>query len=378
MSPPPSTAPACAACRAADPRALKYLEKNIPDLQKMAMAFMPLGTADELRAQIIEVALDRAFLNEPLPIDAASFKARWKKAAAADLIANEVARLAGGILTEYAAAVRKLKDTRPPRTSPMTSRQQLQRLCPSVSSRRRRARLQHLPRYLKAIALRLDKLRADPARDAQRLAELRPLEQRYAWLEAGRAAGARDARIDEFRWLLEELRVSLFAQELKHAAAGERQATRQNWFWRHGSGFLCKRPQRFAVFPADVPIARLSADLKALCGKAACQVRRGLHAQGKAKAFVTGLVRQKSVRDELVRWPIRLPGAAAVDAQGGQQGAAHAGQQGAQAVEPCCGDQVQEGGRDEPVACIQVDVFERAGQVEKLSAHLPAGGAGVD
>ncbi len=48
---------------------LKYLEKNIPDLQRMAAAFMPLGTLDELREQIIEVALDRAFLGEPLPTD---------------------------------------------------------------------------------------------------------------------------------------------------------------------------------------------------------------------------------------------------------------------------------------------------------------------
>ena len=62
--------------------------------------------------------------------------------------------------------------------------------------------------------MRLDKLRADPARDAQRLAELRPLEQRYLAPLAERK-GARDARLDEFRWLLEELRVSLFAQELR-------------------------------------------------------------------------------------------------------------------------------------------------------------------
>ena len=47
--------------------ALKYLEKNIPDLQKMAVAYMPLGTQEELREQIIEVALDRAFLQAPLP-----------------------------------------------------------------------------------------------------------------------------------------------------------------------------------------------------------------------------------------------------------------------------------------------------------------------
>src|SRR5207253_3393309 len=53
--------------------ALKYLEKNVPDLQKMAVAFMPLGTQEELRDQIIEVALERAFLLDPLPADEAAF-----------------------------------------------------------------------------------------------------------------------------------------------------------------------------------------------------------------------------------------------------------------------------------------------------------------
>jgi ATP-dependent helicase HrpA len=57
-------------------------------------------------------------------------------------------------------------------------------------------------------------LRADPARDAQRLAELRPLEQRWLRMLADRK-GVADARLEEFRWLLEELRVSLFAQELR-------------------------------------------------------------------------------------------------------------------------------------------------------------------
>ena len=76
------------------------------------------------------------------------------------------------------------------------------------------AALAHLPRYLKGVHMRLDKWRADPARDAQRLAELRPLEQRYLRALAERK-GQPDARLDEFRWLLEELRVSLFAQELR-------------------------------------------------------------------------------------------------------------------------------------------------------------------
>jgi ATP-dependent helicase HrpA len=69
-------------------------------------------------------------------------------------------------------------------------------------------------RYLKAITLRLDKLKGDPARDAQRLSELRPLDQRYI-RRLAELKGTHDARLDEFRWLLEELRVSLFAQELR-------------------------------------------------------------------------------------------------------------------------------------------------------------------
>jgi len=92
---------------------------------------------------------------------------------------------------------------------------QLQRLIPKqFVATTPWAQLQHLPRYLKGITLRLDKLRADPARDTQRLGELRPVEQRY-WRALAERKGAVDARLTEYRWLLEELRVSLFAQELR-------------------------------------------------------------------------------------------------------------------------------------------------------------------
>ena len=196
--------------------ALKYLEKNIPDLQKMAVAFMPLGTAEELRAQIIEVAIDRAFLQEPLPTDEFAFKRRLEEGRGRlTLIANEVARLAGTILVEYGLALRKIKDTKVQPEATGDAAQQLQRL---VGKRfiadTPWPRLQHFARYLKAITLRLDKLRADPARDAQRLAELRPQEQRY-WRLLAERKGAADERMSEFRWLLEELRVSFFAQELR-------------------------------------------------------------------------------------------------------------------------------------------------------------------
>jgi len=196
--------------------ALKYLEKNIPDLQKMAVAYMPLGTADELKTQIIDVALDRAFLLDPLPNDEPSFKRRIEEGRGRlTLIANEVARLAGTILLEFGAATRKIKDTKnaPDATADCTA--QLQRLVPkNFMAATPWPQLQHCARYLKAVTLRLDKYRADPARDAQRLSELKPQEQRY-WRLVAERKGAQDARMLEFRWLLEELRVSFFAQELR-------------------------------------------------------------------------------------------------------------------------------------------------------------------
>ena len=196
--------------------ALRYLEKNIPDMQAMAAAYMSLGTAEELRTQIIDVALERAFLAEPLPTDAASFQRRIDDGRVRlTLIANEVARAVATVLAEYAAALRKLRDARPPKEVVEDVQAQLARLCPKrfVASTPW-PQIAHLPRYLKGVTLRLEKLRADPARDAQRLMELRPLEQRY-WRVLAERKGAPDARLDEFRWLLEELRVSLFAQELR-------------------------------------------------------------------------------------------------------------------------------------------------------------------
>ncbi|MCV2357745.1 ATP-dependent RNA helicase HrpA [Paucibacter sp. TC2R-5] len=195
---------------------LKFLEKNIPDLQKMSVLFMSLGTAEELRDQIIGVALDRAFLAEPLPTDEFSFKARIDEGRSRlNLIAQEVARQTGVVLLEYAAATRKLKDARAPKEANEDITAQLQRLLPKqFVSATPWAQLQHLPRYLKAISGRLEKLRADSARDAKLLAELRPLEQRYL-RRVVEMKGSPDPRMTDFRWQLEELRVSLFAQELR-------------------------------------------------------------------------------------------------------------------------------------------------------------------
>jgi len=206
--------------------ALKYLEKNVPNLQQMAVSYMQVGknpdgsgtggTLEELREQIIQVALDRAFLLDPLPTDEFAFKKRIDEGRGRlTLIATEVARLAAVILAEYALAARKIKDTKNAPEVTQDAAQQLARLVPKrFLSVTPWASLHHFTRYLKAITARLDKYRADPARDAARLKELQPLEQRYARLLAERK-GVVDERLQEFRWLLEELRVSFFAQELR-------------------------------------------------------------------------------------------------------------------------------------------------------------------
>ena len=124
-------------------------------------------------------------------------------------------RLAAGILLDFTSAQRKIKDTKNALDASLDAAQQLQRL---VSKRfltaTPYAQLQHFPRYLKAITARLEKWRSDPARDAARMLELKPQEQRY-WRLVAERKGATDARMQEFRWLLEELRVSFFAQELR-------------------------------------------------------------------------------------------------------------------------------------------------------------------
>jgi len=195
---------------------IKYLEKNLPGLREMAMQYMPLGTQEALRDQLIDMALDRACLQEPLPDDDASFHARRDEGKGRlSLLAQEIARLVGQILAEYAAVTKKLVQAKPFAAAYADMQQQLQ----SLLGKRfivdtPYTQLTHFPRYLKAMTQRIDKMKADPARDARAFAEMQPLLQQYQRAQSARG-GVADARLTEFRWLLEELRVSLFAQELR-------------------------------------------------------------------------------------------------------------------------------------------------------------------
>src|SRR6185295_18973656 len=78
-----------------------------------------------------------------------------------------------------------------------------------------KAHLAHLPRYLKAMRLRAERLRQDATRDQARMLTVRLYWADYLKFKA--SGDADEAALEELRWLIEELRVSLFAQELKTA-----------------------------------------------------------------------------------------------------------------------------------------------------------------
>ena len=195
---------------------LKYLEKNLPGLQQMAMQYMPLGTQEELRAQVLDCAIERACLSAPLPDDDASFAQRRDEGRARlSLLAQEVARLVGTILAEFTDVSKKLAQAKSLGAPHDDMVQQLRGLIGKrFIADTPYTQLTHFPRYLQGIATRLTKLKVDAQRDARASAEMAPLRTQYQRVISQWRAGS-DPRLEQFRWLLEELRISLFAQELK-------------------------------------------------------------------------------------------------------------------------------------------------------------------
>ncbi|AWL06456.1 ATP-dependent RNA helicase HrpA [Massilia oculi] len=194
---------------------LKFAEKNIPGLQGMGMQFMNIGSQEDLRDQIVAKAIDIACLQDPLPVDAASFNQRRDQGKGRiGLLINEVARLAGQILGEYHGLPKRVQALPSAVSSDIMA--QLQAL---VHKRfileNEYSQLAHFPRYLKAINVRLEKLRGNPSRDAQLMAEWHTAASQFQRTLKNMAGKNNDPRMVEFRWMLEELRVSLFAQELR-------------------------------------------------------------------------------------------------------------------------------------------------------------------
>ncbi len=195
---------------------VKYLEKNLPGLQAMAMQWLPFGSPQDLQRQILAVTFDRCCLNDPLPETEKEFATRCKDAKARlNLVAQEIARLVAAVLAEHHALQKSLPGFKSHTQVLQDVRSQCEWLLGKEwVARTPYERMQHMPRYLKAINVRLEKLRGNPARDAQNMAQMNPLQQQWQ-RRLSAQHGEVDARLEDFGWMMQELRVSLYAQELK-------------------------------------------------------------------------------------------------------------------------------------------------------------------
>ena len=202
---------------------LKFLHKNLSNLQMtqirastIAWLGVALPSYEEAREQIVTAAIDRSCLAPPLPTDRESFVTRIEQARSrVGLIAQELTRLLSTIVEQAAAVARKLQASKAfPRMVADIEHQLSHLFTPKFIVTTAPIQLAHFARYLKAIELRIDKAKTDPARDAARASDVAALLIPWQRTLSARK-GVGDPRLEEFRWLLEELRVSLFAQELK-------------------------------------------------------------------------------------------------------------------------------------------------------------------
>lgn len=200
---------------------MRHLWRNVKNLERMSMNFKLLGSTDELRGQLMAVAAERAFTPDANVRKQADYQERggtaWQRLAEQHRILSELADQA---LLEFYAAARELSKPVAPLLDPSVKdmREQLARLMPKNFVQATPAQwLPHLPRFLKGIVVRLTRLKnAGLAKDQSATEVIKPLEENYLQrLELHKKQHISDPALMQYRWMLEELRISLFAQELK-------------------------------------------------------------------------------------------------------------------------------------------------------------------
>ncbi|ABP34475.1 ATP-dependent helicase HrpA [Polynucleobacter asymbioticus QLW-P1DMWA-1] len=202
---------------------LKALQKQLPGIRELGLLFINVGSVEGLIDHILNLALERAFMGESLPVNAEQFTERLQAGKPRlALIAQEISRHALNALQAHADLQKKIASAKAASPSAYADIQaQMQGLIfPKFVADIPYAQLVHVPRYLKAIAMRIDKLRSNPSRDAQCQKDWESVARPWQKLMQGNKGAAsyamtEDQALTDFRWQLEELRVALYAQELK-------------------------------------------------------------------------------------------------------------------------------------------------------------------
>ncbi len=199
---------------------MKQLDKNLPGLTQALMQLRSIANAEDLKADILSAICDRAFIGEDeLPRNEKEYEAQKQRARTRlPAVRDAACRIYAAIAEEHHRVNLRLTSAAPALNRVVAElRTQLQHLVyKGYFSATPWEQLQHVPRYLKALAMRLDKFPGNPARDAKHAADIAALWKLYQERsDKLRKAGAAEPALESFRWQIEELRVSLYAQELK-------------------------------------------------------------------------------------------------------------------------------------------------------------------
>jgi ATP-dependent helicase HrpA len=200
---------------------MKQLEKGLPGFNQYALLLRNLVSPDDLREDMLTAIADRAFIGEDdLPRTNAEFMALKQRARTRlPAVVEASSRIAQSIATEYQDLMQKLNSlpVAMARIKKEVESQLAHLLPPRFFTFTPWERLQHLPRYLKAMKLRLEKYPANTERDTRHAQAVGQIwQQWHERINNKRKTGDDiETALADFRWLIEELRVSLFAQELK-------------------------------------------------------------------------------------------------------------------------------------------------------------------
>jgi len=221
---------------------LRTLRKNLPELNRLrlqyAKAAPPAGSNDsaaDIAEELIALTLDLTFLEGRPPLrQRAEFEARLAENKGALMgVGAQVCRLVGEILERYQTLRQQLAAITQPHWLPTL--EDLHRQCDALVFRgflqtTPYAALKHYPRYLRAALIRVERLRYGAAQDQRGMSEMAPLLEKWCnRREAARKARRQDPRLEEIRWQLEELRVSLFAQQVGTAYPVSVQRIEKHW-----------------------------------------------------------------------------------------------------------------------------------------------------
>jgi ATP-dependent helicase HrpA len=212
---------------------VRDLKKRIPNIQALRLQYAKVpqpagqpgqGKAPALEEQILALGFDQAFLHaeDGMVIrDRQSFESCYE-AGRGRLFAihEQTVELVAGLLADYQAIRKQLSGLNNLNliASVQDIQQQLDGLVYQGFLQEVPVEWLHqYPRYLKAIRLRMDKLRSGAqARDRQCMQQMSELSGRWQIRDRqAREKGVVDPRLQQVRWELEELRISLFAQEVK-------------------------------------------------------------------------------------------------------------------------------------------------------------------